>query len=68
MINVEERSLIHGFLKDTRKETVENILAAYPVMQDEFKTIAESAANKLNRLTETQFMSEIFVVEEEDIN
>ena len=66
LFNVEERSLVFSFLEDTRKETLEHILSAYPMMRDEFKEVAVSAVDKLNHLTETQFMNEIFVSEDDE--
>lgn len=62
----EEINLICCFRGETRANTVADIIAAIPYMEQDIIELAERTAQKLNELTEKEY-SEISFEAEEDI-
>ena len=57
---VEEINLIAIYNADTKAETLQRIAAALPFMDDDMRTITESATRKLTALSSEKFTEILF--------
>ena len=55
--NVEETNLLSIYRADTRKETIQNMNAALPDMDEDMKELTQEVLTKLQELTEEEFTS-----------
>ena len=55
--NVEEINLLSIYRADTRKETIQNMNAALPDMDEDMKELTQEVLTKLQELTEEEFTS-----------
>lgn len=55
--NVEETNLLSIYRADTRKETIQNMNAALPDMNEDMKELTQEVLTKLQKLTEEEFTS-----------
>ena len=53
---VEETNIIAIYKADTLAATLEQISAMLPYMEEDIRTIAENACQKLTKLTEQEFL------------
>lgn len=53
--NVEETNLLSIYRSDTRKETIQNMNAALPNMDEDMKELTQEVLTKLQKLTEKEF-------------
>mgnify|MGYP005802448667 FL=1 len=53
--NVEETNLLSIYRSDTRKETIQNMNAALPDMDEDMKELTQEVLTKLQKLTEKEF-------------
>lgn len=53
--NVEETNLLSIYRADTRKETIQNMNAALPDMDEDMKELTQEVLTKLQELTEKEF-------------
>lgn len=55
--NVEETNLLSIYRGDTQKETIQNMNAALPDMNEDMKELTQEVLTKLQELTEEEFTS-----------
>ena len=53
--NVEETNLLSIYRGDTQKETIQNMNAALPDMNEDMKELTQEVLTKLQKLTEEEF-------------
>ena len=53
--NVEETNLLSIYRGDTQKETIQNMNAALPDMDEDMKELTQEVLTKLQKLTEKEF-------------
>lgn len=55
--NVEEVNLLSIYRSDTRKETIQNMNAALPDMDEDMQELTQEVLTKLQKLTKEEFTS-----------
>lgn len=55
--NVEETNLLSIYRGDTRKETIQNMNAALPDMDEDMQELTQEVLTKLQKLTKEEFTS-----------
>ena len=55
--NVEEMNLLSIYRSDTRKETIQNMNAALPDMDEDMQELTQEVLTKLQKLTKEEFTS-----------
>ena len=55
--NVEETNLLSIYRADTRKETIQNMNAALPDMDEDMQELTQEVLTKLQKLTKEEFTS-----------
>ena len=63
---IEEESIIAIYAEDSRKTTVENILAAMPYMDFGLRQLAAAAVDKLQAMTDSEFSEREFILTDEE--
>ncbi len=53
--NVEETNLLSIYRGDTQKETIQNMNAALPDMNEDMQELTQEVLTKLQKLTEEEF-------------
>lgn len=64
---VEETQIVAIFcepVKESRVSTMKRIIRNYDIMDDDVKVVADSALEKLSRMSDSDFMKTEFVYEE----
>jgi len=62
---VEEVNMIAIYITDSRKKTIKRIHDVYPLMDEDMKEIARSAASKLIEMGEAEFRLSHFIAADE---
>ena len=57
IFNVEETNLLSIYRADTRKETIQNMNAALPDMDEDMQELTQEVLTKLQKLTKEEFTS-----------
>ena len=63
---IEEENIVAIYAEDSRKTTLENILAATPYMDEDIRQLAAAAVNKLQAMTDSEFSEREFILTDEE--
>lgn len=64
--SLEEENIVAIYAEDSRKMTVNNILAAIPYMDSDIKPLAESTIQKLQHMTDSEFSEREFILTDDE--
>ena len=63
---IEEENIIAIYAEESRKTTVENIIAAMPYMDEDMRQLAAAAVNKLQAMMDSEFSEREFILTDEE--
>ena len=63
---IEEENIVAIYAEDSRKTTLENILAAMPYMDFGLRQLAAATVNKLQAMTDSEFSEREFIFTDEE--